>query len=129
MLKKITLTTGNGNRVNVWAWCIGSLAIHKSLVSFLGDQSLKAWSISHVPTGALIGSYTQHLRNRKEIRKQLRRIKKISTWRGINYLDDMPACELLNVMPIISHELKLRCDTDYWIRNTRPILEDALNCG
>lgn len=99
MLKKIDINLGYGGWTKIWAWVDGVYAIHR-----LGE----GWGLTHVPTGMGIARdyYDASKSHDKEsVLKMLDKYKRLR-WRGMNPLENLEPCELLNLAQLIHEELR-----------------------
>lgn len=96
-LQKINLLRQNGEITTRWAIVNGNIAIHKALVE------KEFWSISHVQTSGVFKMPGQsEFLEREEIPQVLKFIFDMNL--GGQKLVDMPACEILNCIPLFEEK-------------------------
>lgn len=137
MLKKITVPivafdeerdeiVGEPEHIKVWAWVVGNFAIHHYLWGYELPGSvwsrLGQWTITHIPTGCRMNKGPL---DRDEAKERLQWALNFK-WRGRPILDEMPTCELLQVVPLVYRDMEK--DGDRWARKYRPFIEQAHGC-
>lgn len=125
MLKKIRILDCDGHWWPVWAWVIGNIGIHRNHVRD-GKFGRQWWVFTHVPTGCLV-SARAHCRKKASVWGILAEIERL-TWRGIRPLEDLSACELLELSSTIARDRGWSDDAlKLWELDKRTAI-DALHC-
>lgn len=119
MLRKIKVMTKTGEMRRVWAWCVGNLAIHKTI--FDDGQIYNVWTITHIPTRCAVSRDSAFLW-RIEIPGKLAWAQSLEV-AGVKVID-MPACEVVNVCSLFQRDEEAMTEWE----ERRPIVVKALGC-